>query len=98
MRTYKLKSCTYKDGVGKYEFMNELKLIHPNMVGDFISFDALCQFVTANVPSVCVFEWYDDSGKILRTSRIEYIVGKLDDDKIQVATENSIYEFVKVEE
>ena len=95
---YKLISCTDRQGIEKVEFMNELKEKHPNMIGEFISFDALCQFVIANIPSVCVFEWFDISNKILRTSVVEYIVGKLGDDNIQVVTMNSIYEFVRVEE
>ena len=94
---YKLISCTDKQGVEKVEFMNELKLKHPNMTGEFISFDALCQFVIANIPSLCVFEWFDNSNKILRTSRVEYIVGKLWDNEILVTTENSTYKFERVE-
>ena len=95
---YKLISCTDKNGVEKVEFMNELKVKHPNMSGEFISLDALCQFVIANIPSVCIFAWNGDINKILRTSRVEYIIGQLGDDKIAISTMNSIYEFVRVEE
>ena len=80
---YKIANVTDREGIVKQDFINELKLDHPNLCG-YILYPELtkvgCHFC---------FVWNDDTDKMLRTSTIEEYYN--DVDTIKVVTRNSIY-------
>lgn len=93
---YKITSITDRQDNPKLEPFEDCLKLHPNMEGEFIDFELMCQYVIANAPTNCYFKWNDDSNKMLRTSGVEYIIGELGDDNIEIATMNSVYKFERV--
>lgn len=85
---WKIVSVTDLNGKIKQEFYDKLEEKHPDMQGiimfpDFLKEDGFLSF-----------EWKDDSGKYLRTSRIKKL--ELHQNKMYVTTLNSIYTLVMV--
>ena len=95
---YKIVSITDKQGNQKLEPFEDCLKLHPNMEGEFIDFELMCKYIVANIPTKCCFVWNDNTYKRMRTSSVEYIIGKLGDEEIEVATRNSIYKFELVAE
>lgn len=73
-----------RDGTVKEEFLKELQGTHPGMTGECI--------INPTVGKGLLLDWEDDSGKILRTSKIAELVEKKDKKKLVIVTENSIYD------
>ena len=88
MYKYKITKVTDRQGVPRTEFLAELKSNHPDLTGyitwpnNFSLFRSL------------IFEWDDNSGKMLRTSNIEKIVGRLFG--FEIMTRNSIYTLERI--
>lgn len=87
---YRIVNITDREGNVKQEFINELKVIHPELVGKILNKEVL----KSDLFMSCLhFEWADDSNKMLKTSMvIDYVE---DNDKIIVTTINSVYTFEK---
>lgn len=86
---YKIVMVTDKNNNVKHEWMDELKSYHPNMEGEIVSpelIDLRCCFCLA---------WNDNSGKMLRTSRLENYEDN--GNSLKVTTKNSVYYLEKVE-
>jgi hypothetical protein len=90
---YKVASITDKQGNPKLEPFEDCLKLHPNMEGEFLYFDLMCQYIVANAPTKCCFIWNDNTDKMMRTSDVEYVIGKLGDNEIVVTTRNSVYKF-----
>lgn len=90
---YRITNVTDREGNIKQEFIDEMKVTHPKLVGKIRNKAVL----KSNLFIDCLyFDWTDDSNKVLRTSMVmDYIE---DGDKIVVTTMNSIYTFEKAEE
>lgn len=73
-----------RDGSVKEEFLKELQETHPDMTGECI--------LNPTIGKGLLLDWEDDSGKILRTSKIAELVEKKDKKKLVIVTENSIYD------
>ena len=87
---YRIVNITDREGNVKQEFINELKVIHPELVGKILNKEVL---KSGLFMSCLHFEWADDSNKMLKTSMvIDYVE---DNDKIIVTTINSVYTFEK---
>ena len=83
---YKVINITDKDGNIKEGFIEELRVIHPNMSG-------LLLYPLSSANRLCLI-WTDNSEKMLRTSPI---VSYTEEGKIvTVITENSIYTLERV--
>lgn len=80
----KITNIKNKDGSKKSEFLNELLDTHPNMIGECI--------VNPHVNGYLLLDWNDDSGKMLRTSKIIRLSYNRQDNKIIITTKNSVYE------
>ena len=94
---YKITNVTDRQGVVKQDFIDDMKLKHgEELLGDFIDYQCMKFWSDANYGISCGFEWADDSGKMLRTSKVESVAEY--GDTIKIATRNSVYEFEKVEE
>ena len=93
---YKIINITDRNGIIKQSPIDELKLTHPNLLGDFIYYDYMMSSIINGSESRCCFEWADDSGKMLRTSPVKSVSEC--DGIIEVVTMNSVYTFEKVEE
>ena len=90
---YKITNVTDRQGVVKQAFINDMKSAHGDeLLGDFVDYD----YMACEINAPCYFEWADDSGKMLRTSRVESVAEYNDD--IKITTRNSVYEFKKVGE
>ena len=87
---YRITNVTDKEGNVKQEFIDELKVVHPKLVGKILNKEVL----KSDLFMGCLlFEWADDSNKMLKTSMvIDYVE---DNDKIIVTTINSVYTFEK---
>ena len=87
---YRIVNITDREGNVKQEFINELKVIHPELVGKILNKEVL----KSDLFMSCLhFKWADDSNKMLKTSMvIDYVE---DNDKIIVTTINSVYTFEK---
>ena len=93
---YKITNVTDRQGVIKQEFIKDMKLAHGDeLLGDFVDYQCMKFWSDADNGISCYFEWADDSGKMLRTSRVESVTEYNDD--IKITTRNSVYEFEKVE-
>lgn len=91
---YKIISVTDKSGNVKLEFINDMKSKHGDeLLGDFVYYEHMKNNLE-NKPCCC-FEWADNSGKMLRTSWVESMSEW--DNKVKIATMNSVYVFEKVE-
>ena len=73
-----------RDGTIKEEFLKELQETHPDMTGECI--------INPTLGKGLLLDWDDDSGKILRTSKIVELVEKKDKNALVIITENSIYD------
>ena len=73
-----------RDGNVKKEFLRELQETHPDMNGECI--------INPTIGKRLLLDWEDDSGKILRTSKIVELVEKKDKNALVIITENSIYD------
>ena len=82
-KIYRIVNITDREGNVKQDFIDELHLIHPELVGDI-----LCPEFT-KVGGYFCFIWNDDSEKMLRTSTIENYFSN--EDTVKVATRNSVY-------
>ena len=80
---YKIVNITDREGNIKQDFIDEIKLTHPNMSGEIINKELLKAHICMD------FMWNDNSGKMLETSSIEEYIEN--DDKVKVVTRNSIY-------
>ena len=90
---YKIVSVTDKHKNIKQDFIDEMKIKHgEELLGDFVHYEYMKNNIEYK-PSCC-FEWDDNSGKMLRTSRVQNI--SEGDDKIKIVTENSCYVFERV--
>ena len=91
---YKITSVTDKEGSVKQEFIDDMKAKHgEELLGDFIYYEHMKNYLE-HKPHCC-FIWADNSGKMMRTSRVQSMSEW--DNKIKVVTENSVYVFEKVE-
>lgn len=87
---YRIVNVTDREGNVKQEFIDELKVIHPNLIGEILNKEMLKSDLFL---SYLRFKWADDSNKMLATSMvIDYVE---DNDKIIVTTINSVYTFEK---
>ena len=87
---YRITNVTDKEGNVKQEFIDELKVVHPKLVGKILNKEVL----KSDLFMDCLhFEWADDSNKMLKTSMVTDYVE--DGDKIIVTTMNSVYTFEK---
>ena len=73
-----------RDGSVKEEFLKELQETHSDMTGECI--------INPIVGKGLLLDWDDDSGKILRTSKIVELAEKKDENALVIVTENSIYD------
>lgn len=73
-----------RDGSVKEDFLKELQETHPGMTGECI--------INPTLSKRLLLDWDDDSGKILRTSKIVELVEKKDKNALVIITENSIYD------
>lgn len=73
-----------RDGSVKEEFLKELQETHPDMTGECI--------LNPTIGKGLLLDWDNDSGKILRTSKIVELVEKKDKNALVIVTENSIYD------
>lgn len=80
----KIVMVSNRNGSVKEEFLKELQETHPDMTGE-------CT-VNPTIGKGLLLDWEDDSGKILRTSKIVELVEKKDKNALVVITENSIYD------
>lgn len=91
---YKIVSVTDKSGNVKWDFIDDMKSKHgEELLGDFVYYEHMKNNLE-NKPC-CYFEWADNSGKMLRTSLVESMSEW--DNKVKIATMNSVYVFEKVE-
>ena len=90
MHKFVIKSITDHQGVPKQEFFDEMNEKHPGLIGEILCYELLQPF------GYLLFGWDDDSGKMLRTSRIEKVYGTFGGFKI--VTKNSIYILERVRE
>jgi hypothetical protein len=91
---YKIVSVTDKSGNVKLDFIDDMKSKHGDeLLGDFVNYEHMKNNLE-NKPCCC-FEWADNSGKMLRTSRVDSMSEW--DNKVKIATMNSVYVFEKVE-
>lgn len=91
---YKIVSVTDKSGNVKLDFIDDMKSKHGDeLLGDFVYYDYMKNNIE-HKPSCC-FEWADNSGKMLRTSWVDSMSEW--DNKVKIATMNSVYVFEKVE-
>lgn len=80
----KIIMVSNRDGNVKEEFLRELQETHPDMTGECI--------INPTIGKRLLLDWDDDSGKILRTSKIVELVEKKDKNALVIITENSIYD------
>ena len=80
----KIVMVSNRDGNVKEEFLRELQKTHPDMTGECI--------INPTIGKRLLLDWVDDSGKILRTSKIVELVGKKDKNALVIVTENSVYD------
>ena len=92
---YKITNIMDKLGNTKLEPFEDCLKLHPNMEGEFIFFDMMCQSVRIGNNVCCRFKWNDDSDKTMVTSYVKQV--EKTDDEVCIVTENSIYTFKKVE-
>ena len=82
-RIYRIVNITDREGNVKQDFIEELHLIHPELVGEILHPELV------KVGGHFCFAWNDDTGKMLRTSTIEDCFNNKD--TVKVVTRNSIY-------
>ena len=94
MYRYRIINVTDKELNIKQDFINQMKQLHPCMSGEILYPDCLMP------GTVLMLAWNDCSGKMLRTSRIEKITGKImfGDQFLTITTRNSIYTLEKIKE
>lgn len=80
----KIVMVANRDGSVKEEFLKELQETHPDMIGECIINPTICKGL--------LLDWDDDSGKILRTSKIVELTENKDKNTLVIVTENSIYD------
>lgn len=73
-----------RDGSVKEEFLKELQETHPDMTGECI--------INPTIGKGLLLDWDDDSGKILRTSKIVELTESKAENALVIITENSIYD------
>lgn len=94
---HKITNVTDRQGVAKQEFIDDMKSAHGDeLLGDFIHYDYMMDWILVGVNPVCQFVWNDDSNKMMVTSKVESITEY--NDTIKIITRNSVYEFEKVVE
>ena len=92
---YKITNVTDRKGIIKQDFIDDMRLKHgEELLGDFADYQYMKDNIEHNIS--CYFQWADNSGKMLRTSKVESVVEY--NDTIRIVTRNSVYEFEKVEE
>lgn len=80
----KIVMVSNRDGSVKEEFLKELQKTHSDMTGECI--------VNPTIGKGLLLDWDDDSGKILRTSKIVELTENKDKNALVIITENSIYD------
>ena len=80
---YRIVNITDREGNVKQDFIDELHLIHTELVGEILYPELI------KVGGHFCFVWNDDSEKMLRTSTIEDYFSN--EDTVKVVTRNSIY-------
>ena len=87
MYKYKITNITDHQGVPKQEFFDELNEKHPGLIGEILYPDLIDVF------GYLLFGWDDDSGKMLRTSKISEV--EETQNGYVITTRNSIYTLEK---
>lgn len=92
MYRYRIVNITDKNFNVKHNFIEQIKQSHPSMSGEILYPDCLMP------GTFLMLAWNDCSGKMLRTSRIEKITGKVvsGDQYLTIITKNSIYTLEKL--
>ena len=92
MYRYRIVNVTDKDFNVKQDFIEQMKQSHPSMSGEILYPDCLTP------GTFLMLVWDDCSGKMLRTSRVEKITGKIEsgDQYLIITTRNSIYTLEKI--
>ena len=80
----KIVMVANRDGSVKEEFLKELQETHPDMTGECI--------INPTIGKGLLLDWDDDSGKILRTSKIVELTESKAENALVIITENSIYD------
>ena len=80
---YRIVNITDREGNVKQDFIDKIRIDHPNMSGEIINKGLLKAHICMD------FMWNDDSGKMLETSSVEEYIE--DGDKVKVVTRNSVY-------
>lgn len=80
----KIVMVANRDGSVKEEFLKELQETHPDMTGECI--------INPTIGKGLLLDWDDDSGKILRTSKIVELTENKAENALVIITENSIYD------
>ena len=88
MHKFVIKSITDHQGVPKQEFFDELNEKHPGLMGEILYPDLIDVF------GYLFFGWNDNSGKMLRTSKISEV--EETENSYVITTRNSIYTLEKV--
>ena len=88
---YRIVKITDRNGNDKGEVVDELRRVHPDLLGEIINEELLDS--TLFLSCLC-FLWHDDTNKILRTSCVLEVEKDLY--SMIVTTMNSIYYFEKV--
>lgn len=92
MYRYRIVNVTDKDFNVKQDFIEQMKKSHPSMSGEILYPDCLMP------GTFLMLVWDDCSGKMLRTSRVEKITGKIisGDQYLTIITRNSIYTLERI--
>ena len=92
MYRYRIVNVTDKDFNVKQDFIEQMKMSHPSMSGEILYPDCLMP------GTFLMLVWDDCSGKMLRTSRVEKITGKIisGDQYLTIITRNSIYTLERI--
>ena len=90
---YKIIKVTDREGNIKEEFMKQLMVDHPTMIGKLL-YPLNRELVDAGMMRLC-FIWTDNSNKVLRTSIIQDYTQQ--NKTTVVTTENSVYTLERME-
>lgn len=88
MYKYKITNITDHQGVPKQEFFDELNEKHPGLIGEILYSDFFEEL------GYLFFVWNDNSGKMLRTSKISEV--EETENGYVITTRNNIYTLEKV--
>lgn len=80
---YRIVNITDREGNVKWDFINDLESVHPNLCGEIMCPELI------QTGGHFYFVWEDNSCKILRTSAVEAYENN--GDTAKVVTKNSVY-------